>query len=181
MDIPSLQLDLNLMELILLEILGVGLGQPLTRTMGKLGSSLTGEPRHNCNCRTQFQIQLRLNNNVTFMYFRMTGNLVGTYRAIATNPLGEAVQDVKLELAEHPHFILRPKETFIMLRKGGKITAKVTGVPLPEIKFYKDWKIIGESSRLKFNISESLECVTITIELRDSILKDAGMLFKYNA
>jgi len=104
----------------------------------------------------------------------MTENLVGSYRAIATNPLGEAIQDVRLELAEEPRFILRPKETHIMLRKGGKITAKVTGIPAPEIKFYKDWKPIGESSRLKFNNSESLECVTITMELRDSILKDAG-------
>jgi hypothetical protein len=104
----------------------------------------------------------------------MTGNQVGTYRAIATNPLGEAIQEVRLELADHPRFIQHPKETYIMLRKGGKITARVTGVPVPEIKFYKDWVPIGESSRLKFNVSESNDFVTITIELRDSILKDAG-------
>jgi len=109
---------------------------------------------------------------------RITDGVIGTYTAIARNPHGEARQEVQLKLADHPRFIERPKETWIMIRKDGKVTAKVTGTPLPHIKFYKDWTPIGESSRLKFKINESPGggYLTITFELRDSILKDSGLI-----
>lgn len=74
---------------------------------------------------------------------------VGAYEAVATNEHGEARQRVRLEIAEYPEFIKRPEETVIMTRKSGRIVARVTGVPYPEIKWYKDWQPIASSSRIK--------------------------------
>lgn len=60
---------------------------------------------------------------------------VGMYEAIASNEHGEARQRVRMDIAEYPVFIERPEETLVMLRKSGRITARVTGVPYPEIKW----------------------------------------------
>jgi len=60
---------------------------------------------------------------------------VGIYEAIATNEHGEARQRVRMDIAEYPTFIERPDETIIMLRKSGRITARVIGVPYPDIKW----------------------------------------------
>lgn len=74
---------------------------------------------------------------------------VGWYEAVATNEHGEARQRVRLEIAEYPRFVKRPDETFIMSRKNGRIEARITGIPLPEVHWYKDWKLIADSSRIK--------------------------------
>lgn len=74
---------------------------------------------------------------------------VGWYEAVATNEHGEVRQRVRLELAEYPRFTKRPEETFIMGRKNGRIEAHVVGVPHPEIRWYKDWQPLAESSRIK--------------------------------
>lgn len=74
---------------------------------------------------------------------------VGYYEAVATNEHGEARQRVKLEIAEHPAFIKRIEETFIMFRKNGRLEARVTGVPYPEIRWYKDWQPLADSARVK--------------------------------
>jgi hypothetical protein len=90
-----------------------------------------------------------LNDGAGFIYFRMLDRDVGAYEAVATNEHGEARQRVKLDSAEYPEFIKRPEETVIMTRKSGRIVARVTGVPYPEIKWYKDWQPIASSSRIK--------------------------------
>lgn len=74
---------------------------------------------------------------------------VGVYEAVATNEHGEARQRVRLEIAEYPEFIKRPNETIIMIRRSGRLEARVTGVPPPEIKWYKDWQPLAQSSRIK--------------------------------
>lgn len=74
---------------------------------------------------------------------------VGIYEAVATNEHGEARQRVRLEIAEYPEFIKRPDETIIMIRRSGRLEARVSGVPSPEIKWYKDWQPLAQSSRIK--------------------------------
>lgn len=73
----------------------------------------------------------------------------GFYEAVATNEHGEARQRVRLDLAEYPRFIKRLDETFIMARRNGRLEVRVTGIPEPEVKWYKDWQPIADSSRIK--------------------------------
>lgn len=74
---------------------------------------------------------------------------VGVYEAVARNEHGEARQRVRMEIAEYPEFIQRPEEMVIMMRRSGRIEARVIGVPYPEIKWYKDWQPLAPSSRIK--------------------------------
>lgn len=74
---------------------------------------------------------------------------VGIYEACATNEHGEARQRVHLQVGEYPRFTKRPEETVILARKSGQLEAKLTGVPFPELKWYKDWLPIAPSSRIK--------------------------------
>lgn len=80
---------------------------------------------------------------------RMLDRDVGIYEAVASNEHGEARQRVRLEIAEHPRFIKRPNETYIMARKSGRIEAHVVGIPYPEIRWYKDWQPIFDTTRIK--------------------------------
>lgn len=87
--------------------------------------------------------------NFSFTILRMLDRDVGIYEAVATNEHGEARQRVRLEIAEYPVFIQRPEETVVMLHKYGRIEARVTGVPFPDLKWYKDWQPLTSTSRLK--------------------------------
>jgi Immunoglobulin I-set domain len=73
----------------------------------------------------------------------------GIYEACAINEHGEARQRVNLAVAEYPRFIKRPEETLILARKSAKIEVRISGTPFPEVKWYKDWLPIAESSRIK--------------------------------
>lgn len=74
---------------------------------------------------------------------------VGWYEAVATNEHGQARQRVRLQLAEHPAFIRRPEEVVVMTRRTARLEARVTGLPYPDIKWYKDWQPLAPSSRIK--------------------------------
>lgn len=84
------------------------------------------------------------------MFFpRMLERDVGMYEAVASNEHGEARQRVRMDIAEYPVFVSRPEESVIMVRKSGRLEARVTGVPYPELKWYKDWQPLYASSRIK--------------------------------
>lgn len=89
------------------------------------------------------------NGQATLFINRMLERDEGVYEAVATNEHGEARQRVILKIAEYPTFIERPDETIVMVRRTGQLTARVTGVPYPELKWYKDWKPIASSSRIR--------------------------------
>lgn len=74
---------------------------------------------------------------------------VGWYEAVARNEHGEARQRVRLEIAELPYFIKRPDIGYAQLRGKVRFEARIVGVPYPEIKWYKDWKPLAESSRIR--------------------------------
>lgn len=80
---------------------------------------------------------------------RMLERDAGWYEAIATNEHGQARQRVRLELSEYPRFITRPEETVVLQRRTARIEARVTGVPFPDIKWYKDWQPLAPSARIK--------------------------------
>ncbi|XP_061508158.1 obscurin isoform X8 [Anopheles gambiae] len=112
------------------------------------------------------------NGQATLFINRMTDRDVGVYEAVATNEHGSVRQRVCLELGEYPRFLQRPEEVFIMGRRSGRVEAKITGVPFPDIKWYKDWQPIHESSRIKMIFYEPDTCVLL---LTDAIKKDEGL------
>ncbi|XP_046753441.1 obscurin isoform X9 [Diprion similis] len=112
------------------------------------------------------------NGQATLFINKMLDRDVGTYEAVATNEHGMARQRVRLEIAEYPTFIQRPDETIIMLRKSGRIEARVIGVPYPELKWYKDWKPLAPSSRIKIQFVEPDTSILI---INDAINKDEGL------
>ncbi|XP_045774450.1 obscurin isoform X4 [Maniola jurtina] len=112
------------------------------------------------------------NGQATLFINKMLERDVGWYEAIATNEHGQARQRVRLELAEYPAFIRRPEETVVLQRRTARIEARVTGVPYPDIKWYKDWQPIAASSRIKMQfIAPDTHILVIT----DAILKDEGL------
>nr|NP_001286806.1 obscurin, isoform H [Drosophila melanogaster]AHN56601.1 obscurin, isoform H [Drosophila melanogaster] len=112
------------------------------------------------------------NGQATLFINKMLDRDVGWYEAVATNEHGEARQRVRLEIAEHPRFLKRPDETFIMARKNGRIEAKLVGIPLPEVHWFKDWKPIVDSSRIKIS---SYDPDIYVLSIHDSIIKDGGL------
>ncbi|XP_020293629.1 obscurin isoform X3 [Pseudomyrmex gracilis] len=112
------------------------------------------------------------NGQATLFINRMLERDEGVYEAVATNEHGEARQRVILKCAEYPTFIERPDETIVMVRRTGQLTARVTGVPYPELKWYKDWKPIASSSRIRIQF---IEPDITTLIINDAIAKDEGL------
>lgn len=124
---------------------------------------------------------------------RMLDRDVGFYEAVAINEHGEARQRVRLEIAEAPCFIRRPDIEYVMVRNKVRFDARITGVPYPEIKWYKDWKPLANSSRIKvilfpcyqttqnlkqtflFKQIQWMEPDTAILIINDSIFKDEGL------
>ncbi|XP_059224505.1 obscurin isoform X5 [Stomoxys calcitrans] len=120
----------------------------------------------------RFDYSYTRNGQATLFVNKMLDRDVGWYEAVATNEHGEARQRVRLEIAEYPRFTKRPEETFIMARKNGRIEAHVVGVPHPEIRWYKDWQPLAETTRIKMRV---LDPNIYVLALSDVILKDRGL------
>ncbi|CAH2049873.1 unnamed protein product, partial [Iphiclides podalirius] len=112
------------------------------------------------------------NGQATLFINKMLERDAGWYEAVATNEHGQARQRVRLELAEYPRFITRPEETVVLQRRTARIEARVTGVPFPDIKWYKDWQPLAPSTRIKMQF---IEPDTAILVIHDAILKDEGL------
>ncbi|XP_066587325.1 obscurin isoform X2 [Prorops nasuta] len=123
-------------------------------------------------CGGRYDQSYTRNGQATLFINKMLERDEGIYEAVATNEHGEARQRVKLACAEYPTFIQRPEETVVMLRRNGTLTARVTGVPYPDIKWFKDWKPITTSSRIKIQF---VEPDTSILSLSEAIAKDEGL------
>ncbi|XP_063991062.1 obscurin isoform X5 [Diachasmimorpha longicaudata] len=123
-------------------------------------------------CGGRYDHSYTRNGQATLFINKMLERDVGIYEAVASNEHGEARQRVRLEIAEYPTFIQRPDESIIMLRRNGHLQAKILGVPYPEIKWYKDWKPLAPSARIKIDFFEP---DTSVLTINDAILKDEGL------
>nr|XP_018906230.1 PREDICTED: muscle M-line assembly protein unc-89 isoform X3 [Bemisia tabaci] len=112
------------------------------------------------------------NGQATLFINRMLERDEGMYEAVATNEHGQARQRVRLRCAEYPVFIKRPEETYVMMRRSCRLEAKITGVPYPDIKWFKDWQPLAPSSRVRIQHIEPDTCVLV---IADVILKDQGL------
>ena len=123
-------------------------------------------------CGGRFAWSYTRNGQATLFINRMLERDVGTYEAIATNEFGCARQKVRVEIAEYPRFIQRPDEVHIMARRSGRLEAKISGIPFPDIRWFKDWQPVAESSRLKMIFYEP---DTYVLLITDAMKKDEGL------
>ncbi|CAH1180870.1 unnamed protein product [Phyllotreta striolata] len=120
----------------------------------------------------RFDMSYTRNGQATLFINKMLERDVGWYEAVARNEHGEARQRVRLEIAEIPYFTRRPEIEYVMIRGKAKFEARIAGVPYPEIKWYKDWKPLAPSTRIKIAFIEP-DITVLTIH--DVILKDEGL------
>ncbi|XP_054712056.1 obscurin-like isoform X2 [Uloborus diversus] len=102
----------------------------------------------------------------------MTDEHVGTYTCLAVNDEGEATMKIKLLIAETPVFIQKLDETTAMSRRTGRMQCRVTGLPYPKIKWFRDWHPLYESERIKILWEEPDKCTLFISNLisRDNAL-----------
>ncbi|XP_054088791.1 obscurin [Zeugodacus cucurbitae] len=120
----------------------------------------------------RFDYSYTRNGQATLFINKMLERDVGWYEAVANNEYGECRQRVKLLIADYPRFLKRPDETYIMMRKNGRLEAHIVGDPLPEIRWYKDWQPLADSARVKTNYYEPNIYV---LSINDAIIKDEGL------
>ncbi|XP_037085172.1 obscurin-like isoform X4 [Pollicipes pollicipes] len=96
----------------------------------------------------------------------------GVYEAIVSNPHGEARQRVTLHVAEHPRFTHTPEEATVMQRDQARFEARVTGVPRPDIRWYKDWLPLAPSDRVRIHWKEPDTCVLL---INGCVPRDNGL------
>lgn len=120
----------------------------------------------------RFDYSYLRNGQLTLFVNRMLDRDAGVYEAVATNAHGETRQRVKLEVAEYPHFIVRPEESVFITRKPGRLQCRIAGYPECEVKWYKDWQLLAPSSRIK---QQHILPDTYILSITDVIVKDDGL------
>merc|ERR1719290_227838 len=86
-------------------------------------------------------------DTVAIIINKVSGDDVGTYKAVLHNDLGEASTEAKLVLSGAPQFTEPVTDVKTGVDEPYKITAKVTGAP--ELTWYKDGVPIKEDTRVK--------------------------------
>ncbi|CAL1291290.1 unnamed protein product [Larinioides sclopetarius] len=99
----------------------------------------------------------------------MNDDFVGTYTCLAVNDEGEATMNIRLRIAEHPVFLERLDETTAMSRRSARMQCRVTGLPYPKIKWFRDWHPLYESERVKILWEEPDKC---TLFISNLITRD---------
>ncbi|CAH0545686.1 unnamed protein product [Brassicogethes aeneus] len=120
----------------------------------------------------RFDSSYTRNGQATLFINKMLDRDVGYYEAVARNEHGESRQRVRLEIAEAPYFLKRPDIEYALMRGRVKFEARILGVPYPDVKWYKDWKPLADSSRIKMTFTEPDLCI---LTISDIILKDEGL------
>ncbi|CAM6005233.1 unnamed protein product [Sphagnum balticum] len=97
----------------------------------------------------------------------------GAYELVAENEHGRAVHEFYLQQADAPIFLEPLKETVTARSaESVQLICKVDGIPYPDIKFYKDWRLLAESSRIKIR---HYEPDTWIVTITGCIVRDSGL------
>lgn len=79
---------------------------------------------------------------------------MGLYTCVARNTHGmitssATVRVVHLEIEEYPRFLKRLHSTDVLAGHNGHLEAKITGLPKPEVKWFKNWIPLKEDHRIE--------------------------------
>ncbi|XP_021352030.1 titin-like isoform X3 [Mizuhopecten yessoensis] len=111
------------------------------------------------------------NGNATLEFTRMSEKDVGEYKCRAENDQGMSVRIFNLEMSDAPTF-LEPLRNVVVDHRGCcKLECRVDGIPLPTVKFMRDWRPMTESSRVKI-VHEAPDYWCLTLE--NAMSSDCG-------
>jgi len=110
----------------------------------------------------------------TVMLFldKLTDKHVGTYECVATNEYGESKQKIKFELSDFPRVTQHLQETHLRTQASGRIMCRIAGAPACEVHWYKDWKPLETSFRIK---PQFIEPDLYILNFGGAILRDTGL------
>lgn len=79
---------------------------------------------------------------------------MGSYSCVARNCYGRitssaTVHIVQLETEEYPRFLKRLQCIDVFAGKNGRLEVRVTGVPKPEVKWFKNSMPLKENERIE--------------------------------
>jgi len=97
---------------------------------------------------------------------------VGTYECYGTNDYGNMMQPVLVMMAQYPEFIKAPTDVNLIGVNGGKVECEIYGVPKPQVKWFKDFVPLKETSRVQ---NHHYPPQTYTLFFEDYITKDEGL------
>ncbi|KAK7869432.1 hypothetical protein R5R35_008161 [Gryllus longicercus] len=95
----------------------------------------------------------------------------GKYKITAKNELGEDSMEVELFVKAPPKIKTEVEDKACMINETYKLTIEVEGMPVPDVKWYKDGQEIKSSDRIKVT-KESSESYSLTIT--KTTLEDTG-------
>ncbi|CAF0817324.1 unnamed protein product [Adineta steineri] len=73
----------------------------------------------------------------------------GAYEIVAENKYGAARHTVYLYLADPPVFLEPLRDARCRTQDTLRLECKVDGIPYPEVRFYKDWRLLTDSYRTR--------------------------------
>jgi hypothetical protein len=96
----------------------------------------------------------------------------GAYEIVAENKHGVARHTVYLYLADPPMFLEPLQDTRCRTHETFRLECKVDGIPYPEVRFYKDWRLLTDSYRTRIR---HIEPDIWQLTIYGAIEKDTGL------
>ncbi|CAF4166926.1 unnamed protein product, partial [Rotaria sp. Silwood2] len=96
----------------------------------------------------------------------------GAYEVVAENKYGTARHTVYLYLADPPMFLEPLQDTRCRTHDTFRLECKVDGIPYPEVRFYKDWRLLTDSYRTRIR---HIEPDIWQLTIYGAIEKDTGL------
>jgi hypothetical protein len=100
------------------------------------------------NLASNVRISTRVGSDTTITFMAFKNNNSGQYTCVATNPYGEAQQNLMIDIATRPKFMQGLSDQTFTTNQPAKLDVRIEGNPFPMIKWMKDWRPLAESSRI---------------------------------
>merc|ERR1719244_817290 len=120
----------------------------------------------------KFTVNYTRNGVVKLQINTFTAADVGTYECYGVNDYGNMMQPVLVMMAQYPEFIKAPTDVNLIGVNGGKVECEIYGVPKPQVKWFKDFVPLKETSRVQ---AHHYPPQTFTLFFEDYITKDEGL------
>jgi len=148
-----------------------------------LTAKVTGKPepevkwyKDDKEIKGTFKIVMKKTQEVcTLTISGVTLQMSGVYKCVATNTAGEAVHSATITVSEKmepPVFTLKPAAKDIFEGVTAKFEAKVKGVPVPEVSWYRGEEPVETADRITVSTKETQGVVSTSLTIQSCIVED---------